>query len=149
MASWSRLRYLGALAAARGKAGIIFVLPRLAAGREFADYPEEWQALARAVRELKELQPRIEAGTEEPSPLTAPGVEGRAWRYASRRYMVLVNASDAAVLVDEKLLSGWRALFETRADPRELLRACPGGGCLAPGRALWLEGRPAWPGRKS
>ena len=38
-------------------------------------------------------------------------------------------------------LAAWRALFEDRSDPGELLAACPAGRCLAPGAVLWLEGR--------
>ena len=142
MAGWSRLRYLGARAAAEGKAGVFFILPVPPEGRALVDYPEEWQALARAANELNAIRPIVEAGVEEGPPMTLPpGIEGRGWRYQGRDYAVLVNVSDVPVHLEEEGLARFRALFEVRADPRELLSDCPAGRCLAPERVLWLEGR--------
>lgn len=142
MADWSRLRFLGALAAAEGKTGLFFILPAPPVGRALVEYPEEWQALARASRELTAVRPIVEQGVETPLPLALPpGVEGRGWSFLGRDYLLLVNASSAPVAVDAAPLGRYRAMFEVRADPRDLLIPCPGGRCLEPGRVLWLEGR--------
>ncbi len=142
IADWNRLRFLAALAAAEGKTGIFFLLPVPPAGRALVDYPEEWQALARVARELRAVRPILEQGVETlPAVPLPPGVEGRAWDFLGRPYLLLVNASDAPVPVDAAPLARFRALFEVRADARELLVPCAGELCLAPGRVLWLEGR--------
>lgn len=142
MADWSRLRFMAARALAERRTGVFFVLPELPAGREFADYPEEWQALARVARELALARPIYDEGVDEPVPFPlSPGIEGRAWRRAGRSYALLVNSGPAQVPFDENALDGWRALFEVRSDPRELLSRCPSGRCLAPGAVLWVESR--------
>jgi hypothetical protein len=142
MAPRRRLRWLAARAVARGAPGIFFRLPPLPEGREFADFPEEWQALARVARELSLAGPILEDGRETPPPFApGPGIEAKCWTRAGRRYLLLVNAGPGPVSLDETRLSGWRALFEARSDARELLTACPGGRCLAAEQALWLEGR--------
>lgn len=142
MADWSRLRLLVARAVVRERTGVFFILPKAPDGREAHSYPEEWQALARVARETAELRPIIEAGVEASPPLALPdGVEARAWRYQGRLYVLLVNDTAGPVPVPQESLQGWRALFEVRADPRDVLGACEGGRCLLAGRALWLEGR--------
>lgn len=142
MADWSRLRLLVSLAAVRGRAGVFFTLPKAAPGRELTNYPEEWQALARVARETAALRPILESGLEAPAPFPTPeGVAVRAWRYRGRLYLLLVNeaARPAPLAVDD--LKPWRALFEARADARELLVPCGSGRCLPGERAIWLEGR--------
>lgn len=141
IADWSLLRLLTARAAVRGRAGVFFTLPKPIEGREAADYPEEWQALARVARETAALRPILESGVEAPAPFSAAGVEARAWRFRGRLYVLLVNDSGADAAVREEDFRPWRALFEVRADARELLAPCSAGRCLAAGRALWLEGR--------
>lgn len=142
LADWSRLRLLVSLAAVRGREGVFFTLPKAAPGEELTNYPEEWQALARVARETAALRPILEAGLETPAPFPTPeGLAVRAWRYRGRLYLLLVNESGrpAPLAVDE--LKPWRALFEARADARELLVPCGAGRCLPGERALWLEGR--------
>jgi len=141
-ASWSRLRSLAARAAVEGKTGVCFLAPRFPEGRAFVDYPEEWQALVRVAREMGEMRPVLENGVDEPSPAAAAeGGESRAWRLRGREYVLLVNAARVPVRVDAQASARFRALFEARADPRDLLSACAGGACLPPERVLWLEGR--------
>lgn len=142
MADWYRLRLLVALSAVRGRAGVFFTLPKTPAGREFTAYPEEWQALSRVARETAEIRPVLERGVVAALPFAVPeGVEARAWRFQGRLYVLLVNATDRAVALPPGPLEPWRALFEVRADARELLSSCRGGSCLDAGRVLWLEGR--------
>lgn len=142
LADWSRLRLLVSLAAVRGREGVFFTLPKAAPGGELTSYPEEWQALARVAREYAALRPILESGLETPAPFPTPeGLAVRAWRYRGRPYLLLVNegARPAPLAVDD--LKPWRALFEARADARELLVPCGSGRCLPGERALWLEGR--------
>lgn len=142
MDDWRRLRLLSASAAARGRTGVFFVLPKTADGRELTGYPEEWQALARTALELSSMRPVLERGAEAEVPFAVPaGVEARAWRHQGRLYALLVNPTEVAVPLPPEPLDPWRALFEARADARELLIPCPGGRCLEAGRVLWLEGR--------
>lgn len=142
LADWSALRLLAARAAVRGRSGVIFTLPASADGRELTDFPEEWQALARVARETAALRPVLESGVDAPAPFPVPeGIEARAWRLRGRLYLLLVNDSGAPVPVPSEELRPWRALFEVRADARQVLSSCSGGLCLPAGRALWLEGR--------
>lgn len=140
--AFAALRLEVARAAVRGRTGLFFVLPKTPEGKELTDFPEEWQALARAAREARAMRPILEAGRDAPLPFPLPaGAEGRAWRHQGRVYVLLVNDSPAAVPFDPESLASRRALFEVRADAREALSACPAGSCLAPGQVLWLEGR--------
>lgn len=140
MADWSDLRLLVGRAAAEGRTGAFFVLPATADGRELTSYPEEWQALARVARETAAIRPILESGLEAavPFPVSA-GVQARAWRYQGRFYALLVTDAEAAVSPED--FRPWRALFEVRADARDLLVPCAAGRCLPAGRVLWLEGR--------
>ncbi|MCM2304958.1 MAG: hypothetical protein NDJ72_09665 [Elusimicrobia bacterium] len=142
MADWSDLRLHVARAAIEGRTGVFFILPKTADARELTSYPEEWQALARVARETAAIRPVLEAGIETALPFPAPaGAAARAWRYQGRLYVLLVNDGEAALPVSPDDLRPWRALFEVRADARDLLSPCPEGRCLPAGRVLWLEGR--------
>ena len=142
MADWAHLRLLVARAAVQGRTGVFFTLPTLLNGREMTAYPEEWQALARVARETAAIRPVLRSGVEAAVPFTVPqGVSARAWRFQARDYVLLVNETSSAAPIGEGSLKPWRALFEVRADARELLDICPGGRCLPAGRVLWLEGR--------
>lgn len=141
MADWSRLRLCVGQAAVRGRTGVLFKLPG-GAGGEASDYPEEWQALARVARETAALRPILRFGVEADLPFSVPvGVAARAWRHQGRLYVLLVNATSRPLPIPALSLAPWRALFEVRADPRELLAPCGGGLCLPADRVLWLEGR--------
>lgn len=136
---FSRLRFLAARAAAAGAPGVTFRLPA-PSPLEAHDYPEEWQALTRLARETARWD-SVARGAPAPLPFAAPGLLARAWARHGRRYVLLVNASPAPQPLEPGLLAPWRALFEVRADAREVLAPCAQGLCLEPGRALWLEGR--------
>lgn len=142
MAEWSHLRLLVASAAVRGRAGVFFTLPKSSDGRELTAYPEEWQALARVARETAMVRPILESGREAPVPFAVPeGVSARAWRFQGRLYVLLVNDGSRPVPISEESLKPWRALFEVRADARNLLAACGDKRCLSAERVMWLEGR--------
>ena len=142
LADWASLRLQVARAAVRGRTGVFFILPVSPAGKELTDFPEEWQALSRVARETSALRPILESGIEAVTPFPVPdGAEARAWRYQGRLYVLLVNDGKAEAAFRPESLEPWRALFEVRSDPRDVLAACAGGRCLPAGRALWLEGR--------
>lgn len=142
MADWSHLRLLVGSAAVAGQTGVFFVLPKTPEGRDLTSYPEEWQALARVARETAAIRPILEAGIETDMPFSVPGgVAYKAWRYQGRLYLLLVNRGSQAAAVSGDNLKSWRALFEVRADPRDLLVPCNEGLCLPAERVLWLEGR--------
>ncbi len=142
LADWAQLRLLVARAAVRGRTGVFFSLPPSADGRELTGYPEEWQALLRVAREAAAMRPVLESGVSAAVPFSVPeGVEARAWRFQGRLYVLLVNDTALAAAVSEGDLKPWRALFEARADARNLLVACAQGRCLPAQRVLWLEGR--------
>ncbi len=142
MADWASLRFRTALAIAAGSRKLLIRLPETPAGRDLLDYGEEWQVLARVSRELGAMRPVLDGGAPAPAPFSVPpGVHLRSWTLHGRRYALLVNASEAPAPLDQNSLVPWRALFEVRSDARQVLSACPGGGCLAPGGVLWLEGR--------
>ena len=142
MADWSELRLRVAQAAIEGRTGVFFTLPKTADGRELTAYPEEWQALARVARETAALRLILESGAEAAVPFSVPqGVSARAWRFQGRLYVLLVNGAVLSGPMPQESLRPWRALFEVRADARDLLIPCGGGRCLSAGRVLWLEGR--------
>lgn len=142
MADWPHLRLLVARAAVHGRTGVFFALPKSPDGRELTSLPEEWQALARVAREAAAMRSILERGIEAAVPFAVPeGAAGRAWRFQGRLYVLLVNDAALDVPLPEESLKPWRALFEVRADARDLLPACGGGRCLPSGRVLWLEGR--------
>lgn len=142
MADWSRLRLLVAGAAVRGRSGVFFTLPRTKDGRELTAYPEEWQALSRVAREVAAMRPILEGGIESAVPFAVPeGVEARAWRFQGRLYVLLVNDTGRSAPIDAESMMPWRALFEVRADARDLLIPCGGGRCLTARRVIWLESR--------
>lgn len=142
-ASAARLRYAFAKAAARGREGVLYRAPLLPPGRDWLDYPEEWQALTRAVDQAAALRSVLERGVPQPAfEGLAPGLASRVWTLQGRRYAVLVNEAGAPRPLDAGRLSAWRALFQPRADPREALVPCGESACLAAETALWLEGRP-------
>lgn len=135
------LRLAAARAAVAGASGF-FVRPGSPEGRDLLDYPEEWQAPSRVLRELSALRPVLEGGALVALPFPVPaGLEARAWRFGGRVYVVLANPTAGAVRLDAERLAGWRALFSERADAARALGVEVGPCQLGPGRALWLEGR--------
>lgn len=140
--SADRLRFLAARAAYRGTAGVFFLPPRLPAGLDWADYPEEWQAASGVLRELHAMRPVLERGLPAPLPFpVAQGLFARAWSRGGRTYVLVLNPTSFPMPLDGAALAGRRALFRPRSDPRETLERCGRGVCLPPQGVLWLEGR--------
>lgn len=141
--SAARLRFLLARAVARHAPGLVLMPPRFTPGRDWLDYPEEWQAPVRAWREFSAVRESVETGRALAAPFSGgPELLSREWSRRGRRLAVVVNDGLDLEPLAEAALAGRRALFEPRADPREALVSCPMGLCLPPGRALWLEGGP-------
>ncbi len=142
MSDCATLRFLTARAIAEGSEGVFLRLPPTSADNDLLDYTEEWQAATRVVRELTSMRPILEGGDLAAVPFAVPeGIEHRAWTFHGRRYLLLVNASDAPLPLDEMDLTPYRALFAVRSDARQLLGTCGSARCLAPAGVLWLEGR--------
>ncbi|MEQ1919911.1 MAG: hypothetical protein ABL955_11990 [Elusimicrobiota bacterium] len=142
MADRETLRFLAARAVAKGAHGVFFRLPAAPDGRDLVDYPEEWQALIRVVREMTAMQPLLERGRLVAPPFAAAeGLAARAWIYRGRRYALLVNVSGTDAALESDALASWRVLYEVRSDARELLKPCGAMFCLPPHGVLWLEGR--------
>jgi hypothetical protein len=141
-ADWYRLRFLTDRAVAEGASGIFFRLPRTPAGRDYLEYVEESQSVDRMLRELVAVLPILRRGAPAAAPFAVPaGLDLRAWTYAGRPYVLLVNPSGAPRPLEARTLEPWRALFAVRADPRESLVPCGARQCLPAGGVLWLEGR--------
>ncbi len=137
-----RLRFLAARAAHGDAAGVFFVPPRLPAGLDWRDYPEEWQAAVRVLGEIRAMKPVIERGRPAAVPFPVPeGMRARAWSRGGRTYVLLINPGAVALPVDGAALARSRALFRPRADARETLPPCGASACLPPEGVLWLEGR--------
>lgn len=138
----ARLRFVAARAAHDGAAGVYFTPPRLPEGVDWADYPEEWQAAVRVLRELATLRPILEHGRPAATPFAAEdGMRSRAWSRGGRVYILVLNPTGAPLPLDGEALSQYRALFRARTDARESLGPCGKGFCLPPEGVLWLEGR--------
>lgn len=141
-ADWAALRLAAAVAIADGARGFFLRLPAAPSGRDLLDYPEEWQAPARALGELQAIRPVLERGVGATVPFAAPpGVRARAWRRRGRLYVLLVNGAATEAPFDGAELEPFRALFAPRSDPRQALYRCGVRFCLPAGSALWLEGR--------
>src|SRR5205814_1095489 len=133
---WTELRYLTARAALKGAPGVAFSPAPAPAGLTLRDFPEEAQAFGRLSREMTAAGP-ILAGDPAAVPFPLPaGVSARARTLRGRRYVLLLNDENAPTALAPELLVSYRALFEVRSDPRELLEPCAGRACLAARRVL-------------
>ena len=142
VADSARLRFSIARAVVEGSSGVFLRLPRTPAGRDLLEYVEEWQAVERAAREILAMRPIIQGGTAASTPFVVPaGIELRAWAFRGRRYVLLVNSSEAPLPLQQEGIASWRALFTVRSDARQVLTPCAADLCLPPGGVLWLEGR--------
>ncbi|MBI4423379.1 MAG: hypothetical protein HY554_06615 [Elusimicrobia bacterium] len=143
----SELRFMAYASVVHGARGIFF-FTLAKQGRTLFDFPELWQAVARAAQELKGMQPIFERGRPIPLPFAPQpeGLEAKAWRYRGRDYVVLLNRSGALDRELPKALLGrdWKPLYEARRDPRDLLKPTGGSWSLRPYQVLVLESRPNW-----
>lgn len=138
------IRFMSYLALLHGANGLFYFTLSKPGGRTLFDRPEEFQALTRVVSEIKSLQPVLEAGVSRSPPYSslADGVEGRAWSYRRREYVVVLNRrKELRPLPRELLDPRWRPLFEVRRAQRDLLKGSEGNWQLSPYQVLVLEGR--------
>lgn len=123
--SYPEIRFMSYLSIVHNVNGLFYFTFRKPGGRNLLDdFPEQWQALVRVTREIKELQPMLEQGDEIPFPVERldNGLEGRAWNYRGKPFAVLVNRSTApASFPGEFLDAAWRPMFEVHRDPKRLL----------------------------
>lgn len=127
------LRFMAYHAVIRGASGLYFFefRKRNHPPKTLLDYPEQWQALRRVVREVKMLAP-ILAESEGEALAVAP-LEGRRWRYPKGELVVIANPSDKEAPLPSDFLAGrYRTVFEDRLAVREAIPS----GMLRPGRVL-------------
>lgn len=141
----AEIRLMSYQAVVHGAKGLFYFRLHKPSGGTLFDAPELWQAVARVSREIKALQPILEKGKVVQLPY-APyinSVEARTWHYRGRDYAIVLNGrGDVLRKIPDEFLSGrWRPLFETRRDPRDLLKKVGSAWYLPPYRVLVFEGR--------
>lgn len=144
----AEIRFMSYLAIAHGARGLFYFTFEKSGGLTLFDYPEQWQAVVRVVREIKALQPVLEKG--KPIDLSfefeEPGLEAKVWRYRGRDYVIVLNRKkDRDALFPKELLDfHWRPLFEVRRDPRDLLKKSGDSWYLPPYQVMVFESRLRW-----
>ena len=146
--SWRDLRFKSYRAIVEGKKGIFYFTSNMPEDQILRDYPEQWQALAKVVGELKSLQPIFEARQPVTLPFmpTPDGVCARAWRYQGRDYVIILNSKVGFYkkIPNELLSFKWRPLFEIRRDPRDSLKFLNKAWYLRPRQVMVFEGPLRW-----
>lgn len=146
----AEIRFMSYLAVLRGAKGLFYFSFRKPSGKTLLDYPEQWQALTRVSREMRRMEPVFARGRliHLPFPPNPDGPQARAWRYRGRDYVVILNRKGHVMqkLPEELLKPEWRPLFESRRDPRELLKAADRAWYLRPYQVLILESGWRWRG---
>lgn len=134
--SHSRLRFAAYLTLLAGGRGLL-----LEAGPAEIQLPERALPLAALARELEYLEPILREGSPASLPFArGEGIEGLALLYRGRDYVLILNRERKPVLWPTALNErAWRALFEERRDPLELLERDGQRRLLPPGRVLVLE----------
>lgn len=138
------IRFMTYLSIVHGARGIFYFQLRKPGDRTLLDVPEHWQAVSRVTQELSALQPMLEKGRPVALPFSpaSTAIEGRAWRWRGRDYVILLNRSPAhAALPSEFFSPRWRALFEPRRNPQDALSMLGEEPALKPYQALILESR--------
>ena len=139
----AEMRFMSWLSIVHGAKGLFYFK-----GGTLLEEPELWQAVSRVSREIKSFQPILEGGRPIAGPLppAADGLEAKAWRYRGRDYVVIVNRSPSATakLPREFLQPEWRALFELRRDPKDVLESDGPSGRLRPYQVIILESDLRW-----
>ncbi|MFA6317488.1 MAG: hypothetical protein WC943_08720 [Elusimicrobiota bacterium] len=142
--TYEEIRYMCWSSIMAGAKGIFFFRLPVPPTETLLDYPERWQAVARAARELSLFKPVLEGGKPSQLPFqpNPDGVDARAWTHSGRSYVVLANPRSGSFLKvpDEVLKSEWRPLFSLRRSQKELLKNLGHGWYLKPYGVLVLEG---------
>lgn len=141
----AEIRFMSYDAVLNGASGVWYFTYSTPDGSNLSRTPELLFAVSGTARELRAMAPVFARGRpiELPFAVEPDGVQGRAWTYRGRDYVLLVNRRKGAdVRVPEEMLAPtWRPLFEARRDPRELLRPVEGAYYLRQHRVLVLESR--------
>lgn len=107
--------------------------------------PEQLFKAESVARELRALAPVFARGRAIPLPFEPPtdGWMARAWTYRGRDYLIMANRTrDRQWKVPAAALEpAWRPLFESRREPRELLKKHLDAYYLKPYQVLVLESR--------
>ncbi|MEK7234380.1 MAG: hypothetical protein AAB268_11230 [Elusimicrobiota bacterium] len=141
----AEIRFMSFDAVLNGAQGIWYFVYTIAPGRTLAQAPELMFAVDWVAREMLAMAPIFARGRAIPLPFEPPakGLRARAWTYHGRDYLLLINRTrDRQWKVPEEALEpGWRPLFESRRDPRELLKKYQDAYYLKPYQVLVLESR--------
>ena len=143
--SFSEIRLMTYLSLVHGADGLFYYTLHKRGGGDLMAWPEQWQALARVVREVAALRPALERGGSVAVSETDPGVEAKSWRQLGRETVIVLNRTPISRAFPEAFLGPqWRPLFEARRDPRDLLLTSEKGPLLRPYQVLVLERRTWW-----
>jgi len=139
------IRFMSYDAVLNGAQGVWYFTYSTATGVDLGQRPEQMAAVADAARELRALAPVFARGREIAPPFAArpAGPAARAWTYRGRDYVVLAarRTGSDVLFPSEMLAAGWRPLFESRRDPRDLLRRFGASYYLRAHQVLVLESR--------
>ena len=129
--TFEQVRFMTYLSIARGAEGIFYFTYNGSDGIPLPARPERWGIYQRIAAELNALMPVLKKGKPGVLP---PGLDpqlaSRAIRQGGKDYLILLNASEAAVPFNAGAFSSYRPLFEQN-------RALPSS--LAPHKVLVLE----------
>lgn len=144
----AEIRFMSYDAVLNGAQGIWYYTFSTSTARTLAHAPENLLAVTTVAGEMAAMSPVFSRGRAIPLPFEPPAIGwvARAWTYRGREYLVLANRTrDRQWKVPEAALEpGWRPLFETRRDARELLNKHMDAYYLKPYQVLVLESR-LWP----
>jgi len=141
----AEIRFMSYDSVLNGAQGVWYFTYSTAAGSNLSHTPASMSAVDSTAGELRAMAPIFARGRPIPLPFEPPtkGWLARAWTYRGRDYLVLANRTKDRQwrVPEEALKSYWRPLFETRRDPRELLKSHNGSYYLKPYQVLVLESR--------
>lgn len=141
----AEIRFMSYDAVLNGAQGLWYYTFSTVTTNTLAHTPERLFAVTTVAGEIRAMAPVFARGRAIPLPFEPPtkGWLARAWTYRGRDYLVLANRTGNRQwkVPDEVLRPYWRPLFETRRDPRELLKAHKDAYYLKPYQVLVLESR--------
>lgn len=141
----AELRFMSYDSVLNGANGVWYFAYGRPAGLTLSDSPELLARVEAAAAEIRALAAVFSRGRPIPLPFEPPtkGWMSRAWTYRGRDYLILANRTGDRQwkVPDEALEPAWRPLFESRRNPRELLKEFGGAYYLRPYQVLVLESR--------
>ncbi|MCX5783626.1 MAG: hypothetical protein NTW04_04235 [Elusimicrobia bacterium] len=133
------IRFMTYMAVLRGAKGIFyFTYNNAKTGQTLKDSPRLWQRLALAVTELVAMKSIFEKGSRIDLPFEVDAnLAAGAWKYWSRRYVIILNPSQNPAPAPKEILSNpkWRILFEEKRYTADVLP----DGIIPPYRVLVFE----------